>query len=352
MMPHYHQPLFGQQVVYHPSSMSPPQGQHVDCNPKKLEFKHFREQEFTVFNKSNMRMQILLTIPEGFNCSPIRRIVEPRMNFTFTIVAGAEAENGLMTMEVKRTNDNGLLQKTDVKLIVNDPNEQPAPVVISDNMMFYNEQKFSDFVVKVGEKEIHVSRAIISRHSEYFQALFKSDFDETTTGVLKVENFSEGTIENMLKFLYGDQVDLAQNADEMIQVASFYQIAPMVDKCIMTLVDAVDENNYHEMILLGHQLQNDKLYSKAMKLGAEKFYSFDKTKKRPANSDKNDRSKRSRLNRGQELEVVAEVRRYPFPAYDPFVQMRAGYLQQPQIQPNRGPRDLVEFGRIDEHDDE
>jgi hypothetical protein len=119
--------------------------------------------------------------------------------------------------------------------------------------------KFSDIKIKVGGKEFHVHRCILSLASEVFERMFLSDMIETRSNIIEINDISDDICEELLRFIYCNEIKhLDINALDLLYAADKYSIENLKTLCIQSLIDTFTFETAAEMLVRAN-IYNSKL---------------------------------------------------------------------------------------------
>lgn len=87
-------------------------------------------------------------------------------------------------------------------------------------------------------------KSVLAVQSPVFKAMFTRDMEEARTGIVRVQDFHSKTMDQLLRFAYCQEVEhLDEIAHELIYAAEKYLMMELKNKCIESLVAALDPNN-------------------------------------------------------------------------------------------------------------
>ena len=128
--------------------------------------------------------------------------------------------------------------------------------------LFMNED-MSDLKILCDEKEFPVHKFILKVRSIVFKTMFASNFTETTSKILKIENTDAKTMEKFLRFLYTDQIKPEELDCPLLILADQYQVDSLTNQCIQVLQTKMDSENVMEVCYAAFLISNEKLMRKA-----------------------------------------------------------------------------------------
>ncbi|CAD5231403.1 unnamed protein product [Bursaphelenchus xylophilus] len=243
---------------------------------KMLSFVNHPIQKLTIINDSNDPYNVEFRVEGPYFVSLGGTTIRSRAEVILK-VEQTEASNGKLFIKYSKDSleDPKKLFHKAIRLYANIAQdfscEKP---VIQDNTIFYNDRSFSDTMVKCGDTVFHVSRVILSRHSRILQGKFKNDFIESKIGLLKINGFDVRAVELMLRFLYGENIQIGNQGAELMKLANHYQIAPLTEFVSIQIMHGLSADNFYEVLKLAHSIQHDELYRAALECGNERFISF------------------------------------------------------------------------------
>jgi len=119
----------------------------------------------------------------------------------------------------------------------------------------------SDFLVKSESKVIKCHKFKLAWNSEVFFKMFQcNDYNENRKGEVLIEDFSDDTVEDFVKFLYqGKLEDEERYTTELLTMAHKYQVEAMKDICSDYLVAHITNENVAQAWLISEACEIDKL---------------------------------------------------------------------------------------------
>lgn len=111
---------------------------------------------------------------------------------------------------------------------------------------------YSDITLCVGDQKFNVHKNILASNCEYFQAMFKDGFKESTEKEIEIPDVDPKIFEIILKFIYNDQLpeDLEPIAKELLPAADRFLVPPVVKKCKDKLCEMISLENCVELLIL------------------------------------------------------------------------------------------------------
>ncbi|CAK8692704.1 kelch-like protein 41a [Clavelina lepadiformis] len=107
-----------------------------------------------------------------------------------------------------------------------------------------NQHIFTDFVIKVEEKEFKVHKNLLGCLSNYFKTMFLSEMKEKQQNEATIERVSGGIMEVIIKFIYtNEDVINIENVYDLMDAADYFQIKLLQDSCNKYLADNLSLDN-------------------------------------------------------------------------------------------------------------
>lgn len=125
--------------------------------------------------------------------------------------------------------------------------------------------KFSDFTIKICEKDFDVHKCVLAAQSTVFEKMFAKDSAKLEQPFVNVKSFSDKAFESFLNYFYTGRVDSGISPIEMIQLASEFDVPDLRIMCIEKILDNLSEINALEIFNLGHDHESDELIQMAFK---------------------------------------------------------------------------------------
>lgn len=104
--------------------------------------------------------------------------------------------------------------------------------------------KLCDVMLRVGGREVHTHRAILSSCSAYFLAMFTNDMRESEQDVIEMKDMNPDILSALIEFAYTGEIAITvENVQEVLSAASLLQIKQVQDICCSFLKQQLDANN-------------------------------------------------------------------------------------------------------------
>ncbi|XP_066285408.1 kelch-like protein 24 [Branchiostoma lanceolatum] len=140
----------------------------------------------------------------------------------------------------------------------------------SDNMLV-------DVILCVSGKEIPCHRNVLAACSGYFRAMFCNGHRESKEHKVAIHEASADALQLLVDFAYTSSVTITEdNAVELMEGASFFQVQPISDACTKFLTDSLCVKNCMKMVTLGGML-NPNLETEALGYAMKEFTAASQT---------------------------------------------------------------------------
>eukprot|EP01124_Arcella_intermedia_P002747 TRINITY_DN11498_c0_g1_i2.p1 TRINITY_DN11498_c0_g1~~TRINITY_DN11498_c0_g1_i2.p1 ORF type:complete len:206 (+),score=58.65 TRINITY_DN11498_c0_g1_i2:282-899(+) len=131
--------------------------------------------------------------------------------------------------------------------LLDQPQTDTPPKSISFSI-FFNEPTLSDIQIVVANKTFFAHKAILACRCKYFKTMFTSGFKESNAETLKLSDISAHIWEEMLRYIYNDQMNVDQvNWQELLMAGFKYNIPGVVDQVGKFLVEQMNWENVVEV---------------------------------------------------------------------------------------------------------
>jgi len=123
-----------------------------------------------------------------------------------------------------------------------DPSLKVSNLYREEMKSILNDEKSSDVIVTVEDKEFKCHKAVLSARSVVFKNTFAHNTVESATNTIVIKESPAQAVEDMLKYIYsGDVPDDSKSLTfELLHIASMYQLSPIVEACLKNFVEMLD----------------------------------------------------------------------------------------------------------------
>ncbi|XP_078589237.1 kelch-like protein 24a [Branchiostoma floridae x Branchiostoma japonicum] len=140
-----------------------------------------------------------------------------------------------------------------------------------------SENLLVDVILCVSGKEIPCHRNVLVACSGYFRAMFCNGHRESKEHKVTIHETSANTLQLLVDYAYTSKVTITEeNAAELMEGASFFQVPPVSDACKKFLSDNLSIKNCMKMVTLGGML-NPNLEADALSYAMKEFSAVSKT---------------------------------------------------------------------------
>ena len=130
-----------------------------------------------------------------------------------------------LAMQLRKKNVVQISCYADQSAILVDPTSN---TIRQEQKLHFNKKEHSDVTFMVENKALYAKIDVLSRNSQYFQAMFRSNMREPIEGVVMVPDISASTFMNMLEYLCLDDFvvdDLdTSSREELGTLADMYML--------------------------------------------------------------------------------------------------------------------------------
>ena len=95
--------------------------------------------------------------------------------------------------------------------------------------------------------------------------LVENDFIESTSGKIEITDISANTMENLLFFIYHEDLDGTKITGDLLVAANKYDISNLVNYCVEFLRDNLSENNAVDVMTSAFFIDQEELFESAFK---------------------------------------------------------------------------------------
>lgn len=135
-----------------------------------------------------------------------------------------------------------------------------------------NDASCSDIVFLVNNERIHACKAVLMAHSEYFQAMFRSNMKESKNNQIDIQDCSKVVFLLLLEYIYTStvQVDI-DHAVELYVLSDMYQVLDLSQLCLDVLERGLNCENVLGLLVNAEDLRCDILKDVCVKFVSANF---------------------------------------------------------------------------------
>ena len=164
-----------------------------------------------------------------------------------------------------RTTLEALMKEIDAKCLP--PIKPRQPPIKPENRFHKLEEyfvtgKFSDFTIKVRDKEHRIHKNILAAQSSVFDSMFSEDNGDDIKVFEKIKNMSDDAFEDFLRYFYFGSIRSEDNAMELFGLAVEFDVATLKFECEEIILRDINESKMLDVFNLAH-LHASKVLKKA-----------------------------------------------------------------------------------------
>ncbi|RWS22824.1 Speckle-type POZ protein-like protein [Leptotrombidium deliense] len=127
----------------------------------------------------------------------------------------------------------------------------PKNEVLQNIASLFMDDKLSDIIFRVQDKEFKAHKVILGVRSEVFSTMFTSGFKEATNNEVRVDDIDVKVFEELLRYIYTDSVvNIDDVAKGLLVAAEKYNLPPLKSMCEFALLKDLHVDNTLEYLLL------------------------------------------------------------------------------------------------------
>ncbi|XP_055943666.1 TD and POZ domain-containing protein 3-like [Argiope bruennichi] len=136
---------------------------------------------------------------------------------------------------------------------------------LDDFQTFYNSQLLTDVVLKTKTKSFPAHKLVLCARSPVFKAILTNDMKEKTTNCIEVDDLENDTVDQLLMFLYSDQIKNLQweSVTKLYYAADKYEVEKLKIICAVLLEEKLSIHTASALLLLA-DAHNDADLKKAV----------------------------------------------------------------------------------------
>lgn len=130
----------------------------------------------------------------------------------------------------------------------------------------FNDKKFSDAQIIVGDRVFDVHKCVLDARSAYFSAMFSSEMKEKRENEVKIKDVSHEVMQEVLRFIYTGRVDnLDALKTDLFVAADEYNIEALKALCERALIRDFKVDNILDMLVFAEQYSSNNLKAAAVR---------------------------------------------------------------------------------------
>lgn len=124
-------------------------------------------------------------------------------------------------------------------------------------------RKFSDFTIRLRDKEFKVHKFMLAAQSSVFASMFSDDVGEGAQAFKNIKNTSEKAFEAFLEYFYTGALQNGDNKMEMFELASEFDVPDLKSICEKMILENPGEFKAIDLFNLGHTYSSEALKKSA-----------------------------------------------------------------------------------------
>lgn len=134
---------------------------------------------------------------------------------------------------------------------------------------------FCDAKIISADSEHNAHRVILAAASDFFRTMFQSNFKESESGIIKLEDISGDLMEDILSFIYVGVIDLDElRAFDFYCISDRLRVQVLKDKCSNFLIKNMNLSNCLMIARLGESYSDSETEKAAITYLTQSFCSF------------------------------------------------------------------------------
>ncbi|XP_073814368.1 speckle-type POZ protein-like [Musca autumnalis] len=139
-------------------------------------------------------------------------------------------------------------------------------------------KEFSDVALVAQDGiELKAHKLMLCARSQVFAAMFRSNFEESKTNRIRIDDMDAEVIEEMLKFLYTGGDISEKFAEQLFIAANKYSLLDLQTMCENTLINTIKIATVADILLLADRYTNERLKTKATQVILSNFKTVTET---------------------------------------------------------------------------
>ncbi|CAL2047133.1 unnamed protein product [Caenorhabditis brenneri] len=199
-----------------------------------------------------------------------------------------------LMLYTSHTDFNGLRTNYNFICFSNETKMAPTKFMVVCGHVFTKSNK-TDAILLVGREKFHVNKAFLSYHSDYFNALFNSEFKEKSMEKIEIKDVSPISFAFVLSLIYPNPLKpTEQNAEKLLELADRF-LLPAAKRHLELFLIA-SEVTRSEKLRIADKYGLDDLFDRGLKMYTDQK-DFDGIRDTPTFKNLSDANKAKVLNR-------------------------------------------------------
>ena len=144
--------------------------------------------------------------------------------------------------------------------------------LIDDLENIFDNEEHSDVTVKVKNEDFHLHRCILSGRNPYFNSMFKTEMEESDTGIVIIDDCESDIFRFFIHYLYTGKMDdiSLENVCDLYKLADKYEEDQLKEECLRFMNDEISVENFCDFIVLALKYHEMELLQNATELFCKK----------------------------------------------------------------------------------
>ena len=142
---------------------------------------------------------------------------------------------------------------------VTDPNHGSS--LLQGLQKSFKDQRYCDVTLDIGKKrKLRAHRVVLSSFSCYFEALFRTNWEDGKQDEVEIRGFDEHELNNLIEFAYSGSIDISTgNVQTLLEAANYLGVEFVQNSCVEFLKKAIDDKNCLGLLHLADVFALDEL---------------------------------------------------------------------------------------------
>ena len=123
-------------------------------------------------------------------------------------------------------------------------NEDHKTTLLSNMKSLHDSRQLIDVTICIQDNEFPCHRNVLAATSPYFRAMFTSDLNESKQDRISILEVDARSVEQVIEYAYTGCIEInKENAQNLLAVASLFQIPPIHSACAKFMESQLDVSN-------------------------------------------------------------------------------------------------------------
>lgn len=165
-----------------------------------------------------------------------------------------------------------------INIVVNFGRSNDTTSITNDFAKILASKAFSDVTIVAADgTEFKAHKVVLCARSEVFAAMFCTDCLETNTKRITIEDMNADIVEEMLNYMYTNQIMANDMASDLFAAANKYALLDLQRMCESILMQAMEVNSAADIFVLADRHANEGPKTRALQFIAENINAVIKT---------------------------------------------------------------------------